>query len=144
MATKSCILAWKIPWTEEPCGLQSLGSERVRHDLVTKQQQWRQNPYTVQTPLLWKDERQEDEEEKKLCAGTHCCKAWTGFLHHRECELDGEQSPRHDSWCGSWRCRQGVCRMSLRTRWEPVQRSEMSVQTRENSFSSEASILNKN
>ena len=26
------ILAWRIPWTEEPSGLQSLGSERVRHD----------------------------------------------------------------------------------------------------------------
>ena len=26
------ILAWKIPWTEEPSGLQSMGSQRVRHD----------------------------------------------------------------------------------------------------------------
>ena len=26
------ILAWKIPWTEEPGGLQSMGSQRVRHD----------------------------------------------------------------------------------------------------------------
>ena len=32
MATRSCILAWKIPWTEEPGGLQSLGSQRVGHD----------------------------------------------------------------------------------------------------------------
>ena len=32
MATYSSILAWRIPWTEEPSGLQSLGSERVRHD----------------------------------------------------------------------------------------------------------------
>ena len=32
MATHSNILAWSIPWTEEPGGLQSLGSERVRHD----------------------------------------------------------------------------------------------------------------
>ena len=31
MATPSSILAWKIPWTEEPDGLQSLGSQRVRH-----------------------------------------------------------------------------------------------------------------
>ena len=38
MATHSSILAWKIPWTEEPGGLQSRGSQRVRHDLVTKQQ----------------------------------------------------------------------------------------------------------
>ena len=29
----SSILAWKIPWTEEPGGLQSMGSQRVRHDL---------------------------------------------------------------------------------------------------------------
>ena len=32
MATHSTILAWRIPWTEEPCGLQSVGSQRVRHD----------------------------------------------------------------------------------------------------------------
>ena len=39
MATHSSILAWKIPWTEEPGGLQSMGSQRVRHNLATKQQQ---------------------------------------------------------------------------------------------------------
>ena len=33
MATHSSILAWRIPWTEEPGGLQSIGSERVRHDI---------------------------------------------------------------------------------------------------------------
>ena len=38
MATHSSILAWEIPWTEEPGGLQSIGSQRVRHSLVTKQQ----------------------------------------------------------------------------------------------------------
>ena len=32
MATHSTILAWRIPWTEEPGGLQSMGSQRVRHD----------------------------------------------------------------------------------------------------------------
>ena len=32
MATHSSTLAWKIPWTEEPGGLQSMGSRRVRHD----------------------------------------------------------------------------------------------------------------
>jgi len=32
MATHSNILAWKISWTEEPDGLQSMGSQRVRHD----------------------------------------------------------------------------------------------------------------
>ena len=38
MATHSSILAWKIPWTEEVGGLQSMGLKRVRHDLMTKQQ----------------------------------------------------------------------------------------------------------
>ena len=32
MATHSSILAWRISWTEEPGGLQSTGSQRVRHD----------------------------------------------------------------------------------------------------------------
>ena len=32
MATHSSILAWRIPWTEEPGGLQSTGSQRVRQD----------------------------------------------------------------------------------------------------------------
>ena len=35
MATDSSILAWRIPWTEEPGGLQSVGLQRVGHDGVT-------------------------------------------------------------------------------------------------------------
>ena len=31
-ATHSSILAWRVPWTEEPGGLQSMGSQRVGHD----------------------------------------------------------------------------------------------------------------
>ena len=41
MATHSNILAWRIPWTEEPGGLQSMGSQRVRHNWVT-------NTFTLQ------------------------------------------------------------------------------------------------
>ena len=37
MATHSSVLAWEIPWTEEPGGLQSMGSQTVGHDLMTKQ-----------------------------------------------------------------------------------------------------------
>ena len=36
MANHSSILAWKIPWTEEPGGLQSIGSQRERHNWVTE------------------------------------------------------------------------------------------------------------
>ena len=32
MASHTCILVWEIPWTEEPGGLQSMGSQRVRHN----------------------------------------------------------------------------------------------------------------
>ena len=38
MATHSSILAWEIPWTNKPDGLQSMGMKRVGYDLATKQQ----------------------------------------------------------------------------------------------------------
>ena len=38
MATHSSILAWEIPWTEEPGVLQLMGSQRIRHSLAIEQQ----------------------------------------------------------------------------------------------------------
>jgi len=38
MAAHSSILAWEIPWTEKPGGLQSMGLQRVRHNWAAKQQ----------------------------------------------------------------------------------------------------------
>ena len=38
MAIHSSILAWEIPWTEEPGRLSSIGLQRVRHNLATRQQ----------------------------------------------------------------------------------------------------------
>ena len=57
MVAHSNILAWEIPWTEDPGGLQSMGSPRVGHDGVTKEQQWYlQNhtppPQPLQTKLF--------------------------------------------------------------------------------------------
>ena len=43
MATHSSILAWRIPWTEEPGRLQSMESQRVGHNLATKQQKQTQH-----------------------------------------------------------------------------------------------------
>ena len=40
MTTHSSILAWKMPWTEEPEGLQFLGSQRVGLDLGTRESFW--------------------------------------------------------------------------------------------------------
>ena len=39
MATYSRILTWEIPWSEEPGGPQSMGLQRVGHDLVTEQEE---------------------------------------------------------------------------------------------------------
>ena len=48
MATHSSILAWKIPWAEEPGGLQSTGWQRVGHD-------WATNTFTFHFPALEKE-----------------------------------------------------------------------------------------
>ena len=40
MANHSSTLAWRIPWTEEPAGLQSMGLHRVRHDGATNNSEW--------------------------------------------------------------------------------------------------------
>ena len=49
MATHTSILARRIPWTEELGGLQSMGSERVRHDWVTKHPRYSGSPNTEQS-----------------------------------------------------------------------------------------------
>ena len=46
MATHSSILAWRIPWAEEPGGLQSMGSQRVRNDWVTDHTHTHTHTYT--------------------------------------------------------------------------------------------------
>ena len=60
MATHSSILAWKIPWTEEPGEQVNMGSRRVRHDLATKQQQQIQSSNLLlgiflKKTKIWKD-----------------------------------------------------------------------------------------
>ena len=50
MATHSNVLAWRIPWTEEPGKLQSMGSQRVRHDFVTERQTTIANEYNLPSP----------------------------------------------------------------------------------------------
>ena len=52
VATHSSILAWKISWTEEGGGLQSMGLQRVGHDLATEQQQYGRNQHSVVKQLV--------------------------------------------------------------------------------------------
>jgi len=65
MANQSSILAWKIPWTEEPGGLQSTGSQRVRHDWATSpftfcvyrhQKFWRESPTEITSTEITSEE----------------------------------------------------------------------------------------
>ena len=56
MATHSSVLAWRIPWIEEPFGLQSMGSQKFEHDWVTKHthiktRKW-DSPHTKSTNVL--------------------------------------------------------------------------------------------
>ena len=51
IASHSSVLAWEIPWTEEPGRVQSMGSQRVRHDLATKQQQTLVAGLILQEPI---------------------------------------------------------------------------------------------
>ena len=53
IVTHSNILAWEIPWTEEPGWIQFIGSQRVRHDLATKEQQTELRQGFVDRSLSW-------------------------------------------------------------------------------------------
>ena len=67
MATHSNILAWEIPWTEEPDGLQSMVSQRVGHDLVTKQHLQRKTSIQAfQVVLVVKNLPANSKRQKRL------------------------------------------------------------------------------
>ena len=53
MATDSSVLSWEILWTEKSGGLQSVGLQRVRYDLATRQQQQQQSLIQYQHRVSW-------------------------------------------------------------------------------------------
>ena len=55
MATHSSVLAWRIPWTEKPGGLQSMGSHRVDTTEATQQQTQKANLWLSQEKGPWGD-----------------------------------------------------------------------------------------
>ena len=76
MATHASILAWEIPWTEETGRLQSMGCQRVRHNLATEQPATKSSPecYTgQQSPLMVSCRRAKREAEATA--------AWTEDPH---------------------------------------------------------------
>ena len=68
----SYILAWKIPWTEEPGGLQSMASKIVRHNWVTKQKQEYIYIYIL-FHILFYDALSQDIECDSLCYTVGSC-----------------------------------------------------------------------
>ena len=106
MATHSSILAWEIPWTEEPDGLQSMGSQRVGHD-------WATNPlveaWGSRGPRRWriclKSHNMSSPTERDL--HLHCAsrleKSWNeafGFYIYRGIFFEGLswEYPCHVKW----------------------------------------------
>ena len=83
MATHSRFLAWRIPWTEEPGGLQSMGSQRVRHDWTTKHSTGEEYTGTCwdQPELSW--------DSSKRAAFCHCLMTdhLPVMLHWMNCSL---------------------------------------------------------
>ena len=88
MATHSSILAWRIPWTEEPGGLQSMGSHRLGHD-------WRDlaNTYVLvfilKDPVLQRTLVPGLSPESAACVGSPQPQRWLGLLGQEFSHLGG-------------------------------------------------------
>ena len=82
MAARSSTLSWEISWTEEPSGLLSWGHKRVRHDLVTQQQQSHIVVHLWCTGKVIKIQRRDKKKSKKNGKCTICidksCPGHTG------------------------------------------------------------------
>ena len=73
MATYASILAWEIPGTEEPGGLQSEGSQRVRHDWATKQYKEYSQEFRKSHTCTGKDTRSDNtREDPKFSSQVNC------------------------------------------------------------------------
>ena len=94
MATHSSILAWKIPQTEEPGGLQSMGSQRVRHDWATKNTSTKKTCTQIFTLVLFLGKRKDRLwciHTMKYYSAIQCC--FTAY--------SGLRPPLGGSW-GPW------------------------------------------
>ena len=70
MATHSTILAWRIPWTEEPGGLQFMGSQKIGHNWETnkKKREWEKKPTSSTGDGSEESEKKEFSDWKqKVC-----------------------------------------------------------------------------
>ena len=104
MATRSNILAWRIPWTEEPGGLQSMGSQRVRLNgapLINREQQAAivlpdpKEGSPLDLPISGHQELFE-KEARKIAEG---CFVWGGGLQMKPVKANSSRGkPRASPW----------------------------------------------
>ena len=88
MATHSSVLAWRIPWTEKPGGLQSMGSQRVRHNWTTKcmcarvhaRTHTHTHTHSVKTVNLPACEKVETTPDRSITQTEECPQEHEGFL----------------------------------------------------------------
>ena len=90
MATHSSILAWRIPWTEEPGGLQSTGSRRVGHDWATNMQGEKEYQGQYQKETMLKE--QEKLDHGAVLLAQPCSKKSPDTAKHRH------SGPVHRIW----------------------------------------------
>ena len=109
MAPHSSTLAWKIPWTEEPGGLQSMGSLRVRHDWATS--------FSLFTFMHWRRKWQPtpvflpgESQGRGSLVGCHLCVAQSqtqlkrlsssssSSLSHKEAQLVKNPPAMQETW----------------------------------------------
>ena len=73
MAMHSSILVWRISWTEESGWLQSIQSQRFRHDLATKEQQQQQMVRQIDGSLAWREQTKNEEKDQQSPTNGHSC-----------------------------------------------------------------------
>ena len=102
MATHSSILAWEIPWTEEPGGLQPMGSQRVRHDLANEHTHTHIMPWMLHTKLTVDQYR---FFRKAICRRFSSAESWAGWwsqlpdqLGLANCQFGYLDSPQPGLW----------------------------------------------
>ena len=100
MAPRSSTLAWRIPWTEEPGGLQATGLRRVGHDRAHRQEQEHIDPVLQKllegTGLLWFIKQQSYTQELNPRLAVNMTEAVVSIFHY-----DTLQGKHTQTWCGT-------------------------------------------
>ena len=91
MATHSSILAWRIPWTEKPGGLQSIGSQKVGHDWATN--------IINNHHMTWLNECSMSSLQVRTQGGWMTCDSCIGSRQPRDVSSLGLHSRWLLSWC---------------------------------------------